>query len=47
MEMLGTFFGDEIDIRTFDRLCTYFNCRIEKLVEHIPDVKVTGTNSQN
>lgn len=20
-----------------DRLCTYFNCRIEQLVEHIPD----------
>lgn len=21
-----------------DRLCTYFNCRIEQLVEHIPDL---------
>jgi len=23
-----------------DRLCTYFGCRIEQLVEHIPDAKV-------
>jgi len=30
-----------------DRLCNYFNCRIEQLVEHIQDEKVTGTNSQN
>ena len=22
---------------TLDRLCTYFNCRIEDLVEHVPD----------
>lgn len=29
-----------------DRLCNYFNCRIDQLVEHIQDEKVTGTNSQ-
>lgn len=23
-----------------DRLCSYFNCRIEQLVEHIPDNQI-------
>ncbi len=25
-----------------DRLCTYFRCRIEQLVEHLPDEPATG-----
>lgn len=29
-----------------DRLCSYFNCRIEKLVEHIPDNTVTESSTQ-
>lgn len=28
-----------------DRLCTYFGCRIEQLVEHIPEVPLTSTES--
>jgi DNA-binding Xre family transcriptional regulator len=26
-----------------DRLCTYFGCRIEQLVEHLPDVTNQGS----
>ena len=29
-----------------DKLCTYFRCRIEQLVEHIPDDQVTGSTAQ-
>ena len=29
-----------------DKLCTYFRCRIEQLVEHIPDDQVTGSTTQ-
>jgi putative transcriptional regulator len=29
-----------------DKLCAYFRCRIEQLVEHIPDDQVTGHNSK-
>ncbi len=29
-----------------DRLCTYVGCRIEQLVEHLPDETVTGSSSQ-
>ena len=29
-----------------DRLCGYFNCRIEQLVEHLPDQLVTRSSSQ-
>jgi putative transcriptional regulator len=31
---------------TLDRLCTYFACRIEDLVEHIPDSPVTDPVSR-
>lgn len=30
-----------------DRLCNYFGCRIDQLVEHIPDQNLTGSNNQN
>ena len=29
-----------------DKLCTYFRCRSEQLVEHIPDDQVTGSTTQ-
>lgn len=29
-----------------DRLCSFFKCPIEKLVEHIPDEIVTGSSTQ-
>lgn len=29
--------GHSTGTDTLDRLCTYFNCRIEDLVEHVPD----------
>jgi len=29
-----------------DRLCSYFNCRIEQLVEHIPGVPHTTGNDR-
>lgn len=29
-----------------DKLCAYFRCRIEQLVEHIPDDQVTGSTTQ-
>ena len=29
-----------------DRLCTYFDCRIEQLVEHLPDEVVTEGSTQ-
>ena len=28
-----------------DRLCAYFDCRIEQLAEYIPDTAVPGTQS--
>lgn len=29
--------GHSTGTDTLDRLCTYFGCRIEDLVEHVPD----------
>jgi putative transcriptional regulator len=29
--------GTHVRSDTIDRLCTYFSCRIEELVEHLPD----------
>lgn len=29
--------GTNVRSDTLDRLCNYFGCRIEELVEHIPD----------
>lgn len=31
--------GHSTGTDTLDRLCTYFGCRIEDLVEHVPDVR--------
>lgn len=31
----------------FDRLCTFFGCRIEQLVEHIPDANSIEKQSKN
>lgn len=30
--------GTHVRSDTLDRLCTYFECRIEELVEHLPDI---------
>ncbi len=32
--------GHSTGTDTLDRLCTYFSCKIEDLVEHIPDDSV-------
>lgn len=29
--------GANVQSENLDRLCTYFRCRIEELVEHVPD----------
>ena len=29
--------GASVRSEYLDRLCSYFNCRIEQLVEHVPD----------
>lgn len=29
--------GANVNSDTLDRLCTYFGCKIEDLVEHVPD----------
>lgn len=29
--------GTNVRSDTLDRLCSYFSCRVEELVEHIPD----------
>ena len=29
--------GSNVRSDTMDRLCSYFGCRIEELVEHLPD----------
>ena len=29
--------GSNVRSDTLDRLCSYFGCRVEELVEHIPD----------
>ena len=29
--------GSNVRSDTLDRLCSYFGCRIEELVEHLPD----------
>lgn len=34
--------GNHVRSDTFDRLCTYFDCRIEELVEHVSDEPVAG-----
>lgn len=34
--------GHSTGTDTLDRLCTYFNCRIEDLVEHVPDERVSS-----
>lgn len=34
--------GASVRSDNLDRLCAYFGCRIEQLVEHIPDDPVTG-----
>ena len=36
-KMLNSF-GASVRTENLDRLCSYFGCRIEELVEHLPDV---------
>lgn len=40
--------GTNVRSDTLDRLCAYFDCRIEDLVEYVPDVAATppGTAGQ-
>ncbi|MHB8982807.1 helix-turn-helix domain-containing protein [Thiobacillus sp.] len=33
--------GYNATVDVLDRLCTYFGCRIEQLVDHTPDQQVT------
>jgi len=36
--------GTHVRSDTLDRLCTYFGCRIEDLVEHLPDAPNTTSH---
>lgn len=38
--------GAVVRTDVIDRLCTYFGCRIEELVEHV-DESATGENEQD
>jgi putative transcriptional regulator len=33
-------YGTSVRSENLDRLCSYFGCRIDELVEHLPDDKV-------
>ncbi|MGH8112930.1 MAG: helix-turn-helix domain-containing protein [Rhodanobacteraceae bacterium] len=35
--------GTNVRSDNFDRLCAYFGCRIEQLVEYVPDEALAGT----
>ena len=37
LSKIGTKKGYNSSTDVVDRLCTFFNCRIEELVEHVPD----------
>lgn len=37
--------GASVRSENLDRLCAYFDCRIEQLVEYVPDVAMTATLS--
>jgi DNA-binding Xre family transcriptional regulator len=37
--------GASVRSENLDRLCGYFNCRIEQLVEYIPEQASPGTSS--
>ena len=37
--------GASVRSEYLDRLCTYFGCKIEELVEHIPPQRVPRQNS--
>lgn len=37
--------GASVRSENLDRLCAYFGCRIEELVEYMPDVAARSTNS--
>ena len=38
--------GTHVRSDTIDRLCTYFSCRIEELVEHLPDAPADRSASK-
>lgn len=40
LSKIGTKKGYNSSTDVVDRLCTYFGCRIEELVEHLPDESV-------
>lgn len=37
--------GASVRSENLDRLCAYFGCRIEELVEYMPDVSAPSANS--
>lgn len=37
--------GANVQTDNLDRLCTYFSCRIEDMVEHIPDGRGTDSSA--
>jgi len=39
--------GASVRSENFDRLCAYFDCRIEELVGYVPDAAVAETPSNN
>ena len=40
--MINTY-GTSVRSENLDRLCSYFGCRIEELVEHVPDENAPRT----
>lgn len=37
LSKLANHHGSNVQTDVIDRLCTYFKCRVEELVEHVPD----------
>ena len=45
LSKLANHHGSNVHSDAIDRLCTYFGCRIEELVEHHPEVSEPRTES--
>lgn len=39
--------GASVRSENLDRLCAYFDCRIEQLVEYVPEVALAETPNEN
>lgn len=35
--------GANVQTDVLDKLCTYFGCRVEELVEHVPDAQAAAS----